>query len=127
MVASRQRKAAWILFALGMLLVLLVAWYRDSASAVHLAGLITVAGALIITGTVWREHRYIVEEEVDERAAQIRFRAGWYAFMITMGVVWVAGALVVFVDLPPAGTHWGVLVLIVGIYHGISWWLKRRM
>lgn len=124
---SRQRKAAWGLFALGMLFVLPVAGLRNSASALQMAALITVAGALIITGTVWREHRYIVEEEVDERAAQIRFRAGWYAFMITMGVVWVAGALVVFVDIPPAGTIWGVLILIVGSYHGISWWLKRRM
>lgn len=118
------------LMALGALLVVVVPGaIEESTGATALLAISFVGGMALWSGAIWYEVRKRRTGVIDERFAEIHYRAGWYAFAVTVALAITASISAANADVELGGRAVVVLVAIVGlaVYFGGVAWFRRRM
>lgn len=99
---DRRRLAAWTLFTVGGLLAVVVpSAFEAELSTTAVVVLSIGGGAVLWAGALWDEHIRHRDESgcVDERIAQIHYRAGFNAFWAAMAIGTTASFTLVNVEI----------------------------
>lgn len=125
-----KRGVAVGLMLVGMALGVVVApGIQESTAGTVTFGISFAGGLLMFAGAVWRDVILRAEGVVDERYAQIHYRAGWYAFAATVAILVTTSISAANADLAVEESGVVALVPVVGlaVYFGTVTVLKRRM
>lgn len=125
---TTTRIAASASFLLAMGAILISMNVRETASDELMAILFVVAGVGLLGHMLLADRASRTSGRYDERDIQIRYRAGYYSFIILVVLVYVVWGVVVFTDLlSELSIIIAVLVGGLGVNAVLVWGFRQRM